>query len=214
MKIGKYLITVFIAMFVVAGVAAFMFGYQIAGSTEANKQAGFCINCHEMRPSYYTWKVTSHNKFGCLKCHTDIKWGSFIYKHWKSAIANPVEKNGIIPDGVCRSCHAPSQRNISPPGDVIFPHELHVVKQIDCVDCHNNVAHLLASDYIKKEYSDKQKTFDPAAFDEKQAKQLIKKGNQILMPVCMRCHNGEMATEACKDCHSSIKATEKIAVTE
>ncbi|MHB9095413.1 MAG: cytochrome c3 family protein [Eubacteriales bacterium] len=210
MKVLKFLV----AMFVIAVVAAFLFNYQSFTNKESKKEVGFCANCHEMKPNYYTWLVTSHNQFGCLKCHKDIKITTFAYKHWKGAISDPLEKKGIIPDGVCRSCHAVSTRNVSPPGDIIFPHQLHVVKQIDCMDCHNNVVHLRVSQYIKKEYTDKQKVFTPATFDEKQAESLMLKGNQILMPVCMRCHNGDMATGACNACHKNIKSAEKIAVRE
>ncbi|PKM80464.1 MAG: hypothetical protein CVU89_13965 [Firmicutes bacterium HGW-Firmicutes-14] len=201
MKVFKF----FVVMFVVSLVAAFLFNYQSFAGKDYKKEVGFCANCHEMKPNYYTWMVTSHNQFGCLKCHQDIKIMTFAYRHWRGVFANPIEKKGIIPDGVCRSCHTTSTRNVSPPGDIIFPHELHVVKQIDCVDCHSNVTHLHVGEWIKTEYVKKQKDFESAAFTSTQAEKLIKKDNQILMPVCMRCHNGEMATEACNACHKNIK---------
>lgn len=208
MKFLKFLV----AMFIVAVIAAVMFNYQSFGNKDYKKEVGFCANCHEMKPNYYTWLVTSHNQFGCLKCHKDITITTFAYKHWRGAMANPIEKKNIIPDEVCRSCHAIDLRNVSPPGDIIFPHQLHVVKQIDCVDCHSNVTHLNVSKYIKKEYVEKQKQFIPVSFNQDQAEKLIIKGNQILMPVCMRCHNGDMATEACNACHKNIKSSEKIAI--
>lgn len=208
MKTIKFLV----AMLVVAVIAALLFNYQSFGYKQSNKEAGFCINCHEMRPNYYTWLITSHSSFGCLKCHQDIKVTTFAYKHMRGAFANPIEKKDIISDEVCRSCHSVTNRNVSAPGDIIFPHQLHVVKQIDCVDCHNNITHLRVSEYIKTEYVNKNKIFTPATFDQKQAERLVLKDNQILMPVCMRCHNGEMATEACNACHKNIKATEKIAI--
>lgn len=208
MKVIKFLA----AMFVVALIAAFLFNYQSFSNKDyKKKEAGFCANCHEMKPNYYTWLVTSHNQFGCLKCHKDIKITTFAYKHWRGAMANPIEKRNIIPDDVCKSCHT-TARNVSPPGDIIFPHQLHVIKQIDCVDCHSNVTHLHVSQYIKDEYINKQKEFIPATFNEQQAAKLIKKGNQILMPVCLRCHNGDMATGACKACHKNIKSADKIIV--
>lgn len=208
MKIVKFLV----AMFLVAVVAALLFNYQSFGSQANKKEVGFCINCHEMKPNYFTWLITSHNSFGCLKCHSDIKVTTFAYKHMRGVIANPIEKKNIVPDDVCKSCHAISNRNISPPGDIIFPHQLHVTKQIDCMDCHNNVTHLRVAQFIKSEYAGKNKEFIPAAFDQKQAEKLVIKGNQILMPVCMRCHNGDMATDACNACHKNIKATDKIAI--
>lgn len=208
MKILKFLV----AMFIVAVIAAILFNYQSFGNKQTKKEAGFCINCHEMRPNYFTWLITSHNNFGCLKCHPDIKVTTFAYKHMRGAFANPIEKKDIIPDSVCTSCHTVANRNVSPPGDIIFPHQLHVVKQIDCVDCHSSVTHLRVSQYINKEFASKNKEFIPASFDEKQAEKLIIKGNQILMPACMRCHNGDMATDACNACHKNIKADGKIAI--
>lgn len=206
MKVIKF----FVAMFVVAVIAAFLFNYQSFSNKSVKRDVAFCINCHEEMPYYYTWLVTSHNQFGCLKCHKDIKIMTFAYKHLKGAVAYkfPLEKKRIIANDVCQGCHT-NNRSVSPPGDVIFPHQLHVVKQIDCVDCHSNVTHLNVSDYIAKT-----KDFDVAAFNETQARKLIQKDNEILMPVCMRCHNGEMATKACNACHKTIKATDKIAIKE
>jgi len=208
MKILKFLV----AMFLVAVISAVLFNYQSFGNTQTKKEVGFCINCHEMKPNYYTWMITSHNNFGCLKCHQDIKVTTFAYKHMRGVIANPIVKKDIIPDDVCKSCHTVDNRNVSPPGDIIFPHQLHVIKQIDCVDCHNSVTHLRISDYIQEEFIDKNEEFVPAAFDQKQAEKLVIKGNQILMPACMRCHNGDMATDACNACHRNIKADGKIVV--
>ncbi len=196
----------FAAIFLVAVVAAFLFNAPSFGS-KGSKTEGFCANCHEMKPNYFTWLVSSHNNFSCLKCHKDLKPTTFVYKHWKGAFANPIEKRNIIPDGVCRSCHAIDRRNVSAPGDVIFPHQLHVVKQIDCVDCHSNVTHFHVSDYLKTNQD-----VAAASFDSSKAETLIKKGNQILMPVCMRCHNGDMATESCKACHKNAKTEDKIVV--
>ncbi|WP_418791256.1 cytochrome c3 family protein [Phosphitispora sp. TUW77] len=204
-------IKILVSIFVVAIIAAFLFNFQ--AFTDNKKDVGFCISCHEMKPYYSTWLVTSHNQFGCLQCHQDITPATFIYKHWRNAISTPIEKRDIVLNEVCESCHT-STRNCSPPGDIIFPHELHVIKQIDCVDCHNNVVHLNVSEHVKNNYVDKQKEFTPAAFTDTQAKELIKKDNQILMPVCMRCHNGDMATDACNACHRNIKAEDRIVVNE
>lgn len=202
MRLFKFLV----AMFVVALVAAFLFNYQSFTQRDYKKEVGFCQNCHEMKPYYLTWNATAHNQFGCLKCHKDIKITSFAYKHWRNAFPTPIEKKNIIPDSVCIQCHA-STRNVSAPGDLIIPHGLHTVKQIDCVDCHNNVTHAHVSDYAKKT-----KDYTVATFTEATAKKLIVKGNRIPMPVCMRCHNGDMATDACNACHSTIKSAEKIMV--
>lgn len=189
MKILKFLLGVF----VVAMVAAFLFNYP--GSQDANKQAGFCINCHEMMPHYYTWTVSSHNKFSCLKCHEDIKITTFAYKHVINAIPNPIVKKDIVSNQVCEDCHT-GKRQVSPPGDIIFPHQLHVVKKIDCVDCHNKVAHLNVTNHIKNT-----KNFSIETFNEASAKKLIVKNNQVLMQDCLRCHNGDMATNKCLACH-------------
>lgn len=196
----------FAAIFIVAVIAAFLFNAQSFG-TKVSKKDGFCANCHEMKPNYYTWLVSSHNNFSCLRCHTDLKPTTFAYKHWRGAFANPIVKRDIIPNEVCSSCHAMERRNVSAPGDIIFPHQLHVVKQIDCVDCHSNVTHFNISDYQKTSQA-----VPAAAFDSTKAESLIKKGNQILMPVCMRCHNGDMATDSCQACHKNIKKDDKIVI--
>ena len=204
MKVVK----IIIAMLIVSVVASWMFSYPSSKAQSAGKEVGFCTNCHEMQPNYYTWQVTSHNKFGCLKCHQDIKITTFAYKHLRgaAAIKFPIEKKRIIPNDICQSCHT-NNRSVSPPGDIIFPHQLHVVKQIDCVDCHGNVTHLGIAEYLKDP-----KNGSTTAFTPVQAQKLVVKDNQILMSVCMRCHNGDMATAACNACHKNQKTSGKIAI--
>lgn len=200
MKVFK----LFAAIFVVAVVAALLFNYPSFGAKNYKKEVGFCANCHEMKPNYYTWSVTSHNNFGCLKCHQDIKITTFAYKHWLSAFQNPIEKKNIVPDSVCQKCHT-NKRNITPPGNIIFPHQLHVMKQIDCVDCHGSVTHLNIAEHIKND-----KNFDASKFNENEAKKLIVKDNQILMPSCLRCHNGDMASKDCITCHKDAKQKQAV----
>lgn len=190
MRIIKF----FTATFIVAAIAAIFFNSN-AFSENYRKEVGFCVNCHEMRPNYFTWKITSHSQFGCIKCHKDLNPTTFVYKHWKGAVPTPIENRDIIPDDVCRNCHT-EKRRVTPPNNVIFPHQLHVLKKIDCVDCHSNVTHLNVDEHIKKT-----EKFSYTDFNETKAKKLITKQNQIPMPVCMRCHNGQMATDKCNACH-------------
>jgi len=205
MRIFKLLI----AMFVVAVAASVLFNYQSFSDKDYKKEVGFCANCHEMKPYYFTWKATAHNQFGCLKCHKDIKITTFAYKHWLNVIPTPIENKTFIPDTTCQQCHTMLTRSVSAPGDLIIPHQLHTVKQVDCIDCHSNVTHAFVAEYARKTPD-----YSYATFSEATAGKLIQKGNRIPMPVCMRCHNGDMATDACNACHSSIKSAEKIMVKE
>lgn len=195
MKIFKFLV----ATLVVAAVAAVFFNSNAFSDENYRKEVGFCVNCHEMRPNYFTWKITSHNQFGCINCHKDLNPTTFVYKHWKGAIPTPIKKRDIIPDGVCRSCHT-QKRQVTPPNNIIFPHQLHVLKKIDCVDCHSNVTHLKVDEHIRKTAN-----FSSEGFDETKANQLITKKNHVPMPVCTRCHNGQMATDKCNACHTNSK---------
>ncbi len=196
-KKGIYIV---IAMLVVAVIAAVLFSQGNVGYTQ--DQSAFCKNCHEMNPNIFTWEISSHNKVGCLNCHPNIQKADFIYKHWKGFYETPIVAKTFIPNGTCNQCHSET-REMSFSRGKIVPHELHKLKGVDCIDCHGSISHFNIS---KQLIADGVK--DVTKFDSKEAKKYWT-DKPVSMATCMRCHNGDKATNKCADCHSEPPKVQK-----
>ncbi|MBI4733640.1 MAG: NapC/NirT family cytochrome c [Rubrobacteridae bacterium] len=146
-------------------------------------QSGFCANCHEIKPSETTWKMSSHSKVDCVACHiepgpvnTVVKKVSAIQEvavHFTSSFTTPLNKDSALsktmPSEQCTVCHnAP----ISPKfGLLAFPHDKH--SKTNCAYCHNRVAHEGYTTYV----------------------------NRVEMESCIKCHEGKKVSVACTTCH-------------
>lgn len=165
------------------------------------QESRLCKNCHEMSPNILTWEYSSHNKIGCLKCHSDIELFNFTYKHVKGLVREPITKTVFMPNDTCEQCHN-QKRAITPTQGLIFPHELHLVKGIDCVDCHGNITHYNVSDKAKNGGVNLQ------TLDQSVARKLSEENKPMTMNGCLECHNGAKATGDCLACHVQVP-TEK-----
>jgi nitrate/TMAO reductase-like tetraheme cytochrome c subunit len=159
------------------------------------KDDTFCASCHEMNASVVTWQVTNHNSVQCTKCHSDLPIATLLIKHWAKAYKEPISMRGIVENSTCNRCHS-TKRDVTPPGNLIVPHDLHVLKGVDCVDCHTRVVHLDVNQKLLIEKGLKSKDIN-----EKLAKSLVINNNRISKPDCMICHNGYKAPNDCKACH-------------
>ncbi|HEX3031278.1 MAG TPA: cytochrome c3 family protein [Bacillota bacterium] len=157
-----------------------------------------CVGCHEMQPAYYTWKATAHSSFKCDKCHKNIDMKIMRQRH-ESGFVYPVKMKTRMSNEVCNQCHS-SKRDISPPGDLIIPHQFHMDKGIYCIDCHSAVVH---ADSLERYLEPK--VVEAAKFTEADARKLTSQGNRVIMAKCMDCHNGKMATKECAPCHKVLR---------
>ncbi|AVX21348.1 MAG: cytochrome c3 family protein [Bacillota bacterium] len=164
--------TLTMAMLVVSLLIATFFSVGSIGYTQNKEENSLCGSCHEMQPQINSWRLSTHGRIGCLKCHPNVPMTELAYKHWRGFYNQPIKKKTIVPNAVCLDCHS-RQRDISPPGGLVVPHEYHTQKGVDCVDCHAGLVH---------------STRQPGS-------------PRIKMPVCLKCHNGSKATNQCKDCH-------------
>ncbi|MHB8171061.1 MAG: cytochrome c3 family protein [Thermincolia bacterium] len=187
---------ILLALVVVSLVAAAFFGQGSIKMSKNRQESKLCKNCHEMNPNVYTWQVSSHNKVGCLRCHSDISLTNFTYKHLVGWVEEPVVKTGFMPNETCQSCHSTNTRKVSPRPGIIFPHNLHLIKGIDCVDCHSTVTHFGVARQIMDG-----KLASGESFTAAQGVQAGQKGNAMTMKDCLRCHNGAKATSRCGGCH-------------
>lgn len=186
-------IYIFISMLVIAILASFLFTQGTVAYSE--DQSAFCKNCHEMNPNIFTWEISSHNKVGCLNCHTNIKKTDFIYKHWRGFYETPIVAKTFIPDETCNQCHSET-REMSFSRGKIVPHELHHIKGVDCIDCHGSISHFNVSQKLIAEGIK-----DVTTFDAQEAKKYAS-DKPVSMLTCLKCHNGSKATKQCSACHS------------
>lgn len=187
-------------MLVVAVTASILFTQGKVAYPE--DQAAFCENCHEMKPNLFTWEISSHSRIGCLNCHTNIQKGDFLYKHWRGFFETPIAAKTFIPNETCNQCHSPN-REMSFSRGKIVPHELHHRKGVDCIDCHSSVSHFNISQRLRAAG-----VKDVSNFDPREAKK-FRTDKPVGMAVCMRCHNGDKATNKCAACHSEPPQKQK-----
>lgn len=191
--------TLLVVVCVVAILA--LWGNQSSQDKKAALDSESCKGCHEMQPAYWTWKETAHSTVQCSTCHKDLDIKKMRDRH-EAGFVQPVTVNKRMMNDVCLQCHS-SNRMITPPGDVIVPHDYHMQKGVYCVDCHNSVVH---EDSVMK-------LLDPKVvaakdFGKTEAVRLKYHGNRVTMAKCMVCHNGSMATKECAPCHSVLRLPE------
>lgn len=188
-------LTITIMVVAVALIAAIFFSHGSLSYSMNKQEANFCKNCHQMNPNIQTWQLSSHSKVGCIKCHDDINLFDFGYRHWLGWYDNPVvASKNLVSNETCTQCHSPS-RPITASRDIIMPHELHLVKKIDCTACHSGVTHSNIS--TKLQGKSEEFIAQLASTDFQSYKNTV----NVPMNECLRCHNGNKAANNCKACH-------------
>lgn len=158
-----------------------------------------CTICHMMKPEFYSWQASSHEKVPCLSCHearnTENQLKTLYYAITNTYMA-PIIMTTTIPDRKCESCHKVNKRKVTPSGDLIIPHAAHKAKNIACAKCHRGVAHAHISERkvtYKTDYSKWDSTLAKALMTDDQTR--------TRMDTCMRCHEARKAPLDCKACH-------------
>lgn len=176
----------------------------------------FCSQCHTMKPQYYTWQASSHDKMNCIDCHTvDGLQGTYGFvKDMTRWTYSEITKSYILPirlfrgidDEVCFKCHS-YNREASVPGNLIIPHESHTDRRVRCVSCHSAVAH---GDIAKRAVTRKISTqnWDEDIGLQEMARSLV----QTNKAECMACHYRRKVTTDCIACHGEMKVPDYHAV--
>lgn len=176
-------------------------------TVETTSSSKFCSSCHEMSPEYYTWKASSHNQVGCKNCHIQSGVVNYakakanglvqVYEKATNHYTAPIQMPTQIPDATCEKCHNMKNRQVTPSGDLIIPHDKHLTKGIKCVQCHSGVAH--------GDISDRNVTFksDYDKWDASLGKAMMSdvKFTRPQMETCIECHKARDVSTACKTCH-------------
>lgn len=175
----------------------------------ATSSPAFCATCHNMSPQVYTWQASSHSGIGCTDCHIAPGVENLVrekangvkqlyYKVTDSYLA-PIRMPNLIPNEACQTCHNMELRHVSASGDIIIDHEIHEIKDIACVACHDGVAH--------GKVSERRVTFrsDYARWNDMLARRFMEdtKYTRPQMETCMDCHELMRAPLECAVCHET-----------
>ena len=157
-----------------------------------------CLGCHEMNPEIATWKISSHSKIPCTACHNV---NPADYQSKIGLNQRPIKMTTAIHNSVCEQCHTVN-RDVTPSGDLIVPHQKHSAAGVTCVKCHAGVVHAkIAERGITAEGT----LSDYNAWNESAAKKLsIRFYTQPDMWTCINCHKAANVTRRCGACHTTI----------
>jgi nitrate/TMAO reductase-like tetraheme cytochrome c subunit len=120
---------------------------------EVSSRPAFCGSCHNMKPYYESWKISSHRNIACVDCHIPPGVTAELRKKYEalSMVAryftgtystNPWTE---IDDASCLQCH--ERRLLSGKelfGSILFDHSAHLAgmrrgKKLRCTSCHSQI---------------------------------------------------------------------------
>lgn len=178
------------------------------GAVKVTNTSKFCLICHEMRPEYVTWEASAHSKFNCTVCHLSPGFGNLVkfklglikkvFEHFTNNYVTPVEIDNPIKNTVCLKCHN-QRRNVSPAGDIKFPHQKHLQEKLDCIQCHSGVVHGRIEENgftTDTDYS----TWTPG-MGRAYLRPDFAKTN---MSDCIDCHEAKDVPTTCNTCHNEM----------
>ena len=169
-----------------------------------------CAGCHEILPEYRTWEVSSHSKVKCINCHITpgivgltraaVNIAFNVGQHYTGDFQRPIKNQLPVNSAACEKCHS-YNREISPSGDLIVPHDRHRQQKVPCATCHRGVAHgdiaarslTAQGDFIRI---------------SNEITRLETSGNTISMGDCLNCHEQRGVTTKCSACHKNIQLPE------
>ncbi|MCL5046420.1 MAG: hypothetical protein M1598_06490 [Actinobacteria bacterium] len=126
---------------IIVATGAARLGVKVGRKVESTETCG---SCHAMTAFYETWQDGSHRQFTCSQCHGKVNVAAYSYRYKTNTYAEPIHVKEPIGDEVCLRCHN-RDRAVTPPRDLIIPHELHLTIGVSCVKCHANVVHRKAA---------------------------------------------------------------------
>ncbi len=206
-KYRKILKRVKLATFSVIGI--FLLALSLNFGVHATSTSSFCSSCHMMTPEAYTWEVSSHSSVECKSCHiapgfenlVEAKIGGLrqLYHTVTDSYVAPIRMPSLIPNEACLTCHNMSNRNVSASGDIIIDHNIHEEKEINCVTCHDGVAHGKISE-LRVTYKSDYRRWNTKVAERFMENMKYQRPN---MEKCMDCHKLQNAPLTCETCHST-----------
>jgi nitrate/TMAO reductase-like tetraheme cytochrome c subunit len=172
--------------------------------TDSNR----CVDCHEMRPEYYTWANSSHNQIQCTDCHLPLDNSQRLIRNFVGFKQLIRHLSGLETEDItvwqqvtnknCLKCHS-KNRLATPSGDLIIPHYLHDQNNVDCVNCHSGVVHgrIVERGKIKQLPRASWTNYNGHLESEFS-------NTRPQMIQCLQCHRARKASNKCENCHKLI----------
>lgn len=167
-----------------------------------------------MKPEYFTWKASSHEKITCVDCHVNpgladsLLYNFTLIKRLALTLTHtytfPIKPLAQISNEACKECHNMEKRRATVTGDLIISHSLHDDLGVDCAKCHSTVTHANIANK-KVTYSS-----DYRRWNETIGQSMMNDNYSIRpdMDVCMRCHQLRKAPLGCEACHYTVMIPE------
>jgi hypothetical protein len=150
-------------------------------------QPGFVTRYPNLSVQYKTWSASTHKDVPCQACHvpptllSQAAYSARMLGEFYLSLVSPGRRLDVFApptNAACQKCHTTLVTK-SPKGDLIIPHQAHVVVlKLQCVRCHA---------YLVHEDSPEGKHTPP-------------------MAACLKCHDGVQAKSACVTCHTAKDA--------
>jgi len=206
---GKLKVLILVTgLLVIAGAAT-------TGAIVASSSPTFCASCHEMKPEFATWQVSSHKEVTCIQCHVGpgimnllkdkVEGIEKVAWHLSGSYTRPIEMAKPMENGQCLTCH-PREGLKNNKGELAVPHGKHLDQDVNCLSCHQGLVHgnisergvnIAANDHL---------------WDIAKAQEEIKpQFSQLSMKECMVCHESRELDIGCTKCHSSFTQDYKLA---
>ncbi|MDI6809278.1 MAG: cytochrome c3 family protein [Candidatus Eisenbacteria bacterium] len=127
-----------------------------AGLIEYSTSPRFCDSCHIMKPYYYAWKTSGHNKVACVKCHypPDRKGAIWLKFQASAQVVKYITRTynpkpyAEIQDASClrSGCHSKRllEGKVTFKKGIVFDHKPHLLhlqrgKKLRCTSCHSQI---------------------------------------------------------------------------
>ena len=197
---GRFKVLIFVSVLILVVL------FSTVGAIKLTAGPGFCSQCHVMAPEFTTWHASSHVQIVCVDCHTKPGWGKLlprktsvmIYRYFSGTFQRPIKMSYKLEDEICSQCHS-TNRDFTPSGDLIIPHQKHAAKKVQCVECHAGVAH---GNIVERNLTiEDNYQIWTSAFGEKQ---MSRDFTEPKMNTCLKCHIERNITQECQACHTSI----------
>ena len=141
---------------IVAGILVAILVVSLAGF-EVTSFPRFCSSCHNMKPYYESWKVSSHNEVNCIKCHSDpglvpylktkvnglVEVAIYLSGNLATNYQSEVSDASCLRDG-CHSQEKLKEDKVDFEKGIPFEHETHLDTLKDdfrlrCTSCHSQI---------------------------------------------------------------------------
>ena len=143
-------------VFLAIGIPVFIAAVVVVG-LEMFSSPEFCSSCHNMKPYYENWKVSSHNEVNCIKCHSDPGLVPYLKTKANGLVEVAIYLSGNLPtnyqsevsDASClrEGCHSQEklkEEKVDFEKGISFAHETHLDTLKDdfrlrCTSCHSQI---------------------------------------------------------------------------